>query len=112
MALKYKVTRVVAVTAPNGVKSHSGVHGTSSFPRLPPLPSPTRSSLVSRVQSTLWLRDGATSSARAVELIEAVHAAASSKFSGILEEISYQTQLFSSSGKCLILWLVPCHVLS
>ncbi|KAH0644479.1 hypothetical protein KY284_032363 [Solanum tuberosum] len=99
MASKYTVTRTVAVTAPNGVKSHSGVHGTNSFPRLPPLPSPTRSSPASCVQLTLWLRYGATSSARAVDLIEVVHAAASSEFSEILEEISYQTQLFSSPGK-------------
>ncbi|KAL3361719.1 hypothetical protein AABB24_014539, partial [Solanum stoloniferum] len=99
MASKYTVTQTVAATAPNRVKSHSRVHGTNNFPCLPPLPSPTRSSPASRVQSTLWLRDGATSSARAVDLIEAVHAAASSRFSGILEEISYQTQLFSSPGK-------------
>ncbi|KAL3351691.1 hypothetical protein AABB24_019987, partial [Solanum stoloniferum] len=73
MASKYTATRTVASTAPNGVKSRSGVHGTSNFPRFPSLLSPTRSSPASCVQSTLWLQDSATSSARAVGLITAAH---------------------------------------
>ncbi|KAL3370956.1 hypothetical protein AABB24_007799 [Solanum stoloniferum] len=62
------------------------------------LPSPNCSSPDSHVQSILWLRDGATSRARAVGLIETIHAATTIQISWDLDEISYPQRI------CLDYW--------
>ncbi|KAG5592272.1 hypothetical protein H5410_042786 [Solanum commersonii] len=57
------------------------------------LPSPNRSSPASRVPSTLWLQDGATSTERAVGLIEVVHTDPFVQISWDLAKILYNEPL-------------------